>query len=383
MRETPRKIDEEPPHSGSSAVPVIGAMGAGPALSKAQKRFNQLVEKLKGQREELRRWQAYQRFYQQQRSDRYQPMATRLREQHIAMAQVLDAALDGRELGKRERDKARYILNQLLATLLAVAAEPVVVRLHDKYSAASYAELQRERMDALRAAAADSLKIDVDAYTGGESCDEFEDWIVDQVRASHAAAAEAEQPAKRRSPQSAKRAALRDQVAEGGTRAVREAYRKLVSELHPDRETDPEEQIRKTALMQQVNQAYKAGDLLGLLELQLGIEQIDAAALAGLADERLRHYVHVLEEQARQIRGELADVMEPFAALLDESSPRKVTTDAVQRHLDQEIRELKSVLRKVEMDLICFRDVRQLKQSLGQYRVEPLDDDDLRLPGDF
>jgi hypothetical protein len=382
MRETPRRINEEPaqPGSGLSAVPVPGNVGAGAGLSKAQKRFNQLVEKLKDQREELRRWQAYQRFYQQQRSDRYQPMATRLREQRIAMAQVLDAALDGRELGKRERDKARYILNQLLATLLAVAAEPVVVRLHDKYSAASYAELQRERMDALRTAAADTLKIDVDAYTGGESCDEFENWIVDQVRASHAAA---EQPSKRTTPKSAKRAALRDQVAEGGTRAVREAYRKLVSELHPDRETDPEEQIRKTALMQQVNQAYKAGDLLGLLELQLGIEQIDAAALAGLADERLRHYVHVLEEQARQIRGELADVVEPFAALLGESSPRKVTIDAVQRHLDKEIRELKSVLRKVEMDLICFRDVRQLKESLGQYRVEPLDDDDLRLPGDF
>jgi curved DNA-binding protein CbpA len=42
---------------------------------------------------------------------------------------------------------------------------------------------------------------------------------------------------------------------------VREVFRKLASELHPDRETDPAEHARKTELMQRVNQAYKAGDL--------------------------------------------------------------------------------------------------------------------------
>jgi len=35
------------------------------------------------------------------------------------------------------------------------------------------------------------------------------------------------------------------------------------------------------------------------------------------------------------------------------------------------------------MDVICFQDVRQLKQSLGQHHVEPLDDDELSMPDDF
>ena len=38
--------------------------------------------------------------------------------------------------------------------------------------------------------------------------------------------------------------------------SIREVYRKLVSALHPDREPDPQERARKTALMQRVNQAY-------------------------------------------------------------------------------------------------------------------------------
>jgi len=365
------------------AVAVPGVPGTHGSQSKAQRRFNQLVEKLKSQRDELRRWQAYQRFYQQQQSDTYQPLIARLREQRVAMAQLLDAALDGRELGRRERDKAKYLLNQMIAALLEEGAEPLLVRLHDKYSAASFDDLRRERMDVLRAVANEALAIDVDAYAGGETPEEFESWIEEQIRAAHVKEAQADPPAKRRSAKPSKREAMREQVAEGGTRAVREAYRRLVSELHPDREADPGEQIRKTELMQQVNHAYKAGDLLALLEIQISIEQIDAAALAGLAEDRLRHYVHVLEEQSRQLREELADVIEPFTVVLGETAARKVTTDAVQRLLDRDIRELKTILRKVEMDVICFRDIRQLKQSLGEYHVEPLDDDDLEMPDDF
>jgi hypothetical protein len=376
-------FDDPPAADRGRAVAVLGVPGPRTALNKLQKRFNQLIEKLKGQRDDLQRWQAFQRYYQQQLSDQHQPLAARLREQRIVMAQLLDVALQGRELGKRERDKARYLLNQMIAALLEEGAEPVLVTLHDKYSAASLDDIRRDRMEALRTVANEALAIDVDAYGGGETPEEFESWIEEQIRAAHEQAAQTDDPPKRKSGKLSKRAAMRDQVAEGGTRAVRETYRKLVSELHPDREADPKEQLRKTELMQQVNQAYKSGDLLALLELQFSLEQIDAAALAGLAEDRLRHYVHVLEGQSRQLRDELADVIGPFAVVLGETSARKVTTDAVQRLLDRDVRELKTILRKVEMDVICFRDIRQLKQSLGEYHVDPLDDDELDMPDDF
>ncbi len=45
--------------------------------------------------------------------------------------------------------------------------------------------------------------------------------------------------------------------------------------LHPDREPDEAERVRKTELMQRVNEAYSKKDLLQLVALQLEIEQID------------------------------------------------------------------------------------------------------------
>jgi hypothetical protein len=164
---------------------------------------------------------------------------------------------------------------------------------------------------------------------------------------------------------------------------VREVFRKLVSELHPDRETDPAEHARKTELMQRVNQAYEADDLLALLELQLSIEQIDRKALASLAEERLRHYIHVLEEQSRRLRDELAEFVSPFAMAMGKSSVRKLSPELVQRALEGDIREIHALVRTLEGDLVRFQDIPTFKRSLRDYQIDPLGDRELDVPPEF
>lgn len=86
---------------------------------------------------------------------------------------------------------------------------------------------------------------------------------------------------------------------------MREVYRKLASALHPGREPDERQREAKTALMQRVNQAYEANDLLVLLELQLQIEQIDASQIANASEQRLKHYNKVLSDQLTELKLEL------------------------------------------------------------------------------
>ena len=85
---------------------------------------------------------------------------------------------------------------------------------------------------------------------------------------------------------------------------MREIYRKLASALHPDRETDERQREAKTALMQRVNQADEAQDLLALLELQLQIEQIDESHIANAGEQRLKHYNKVLSQQLAKRKAE-------------------------------------------------------------------------------
>jgi hypothetical protein len=357
---------------------VIGIIGSAPVLTPAQRKFNQLIERLTQQRQELARWRAFGRVYQDQLADKYQPALARLREKQLAMARLLDRTMDGNALSRRERAKVRDLLGDLLSPLLSGSPDPELVRLHDKYAERSFADEEKEHLEVIRVLASEAFGIDVNAYPGGESPEELAQWLEDQVRAGDPEP-EPVRPRKRSAKRRA-REALREQAAEGATRAVREVFRKLVSELHPDRETDPAEHARKTELMQRVNQAYKAGDLLALLELQLSIEQIDPKSLAGLAEERLRHYIHVLEEQSRRLRDELTEFVAPFAMAVGESSEGKLSPASVQRALEVDIQEIHDLLRTLEKDLLRFQDVQTLKQSLRDYHIEPLDDMDLELP---
>jgi hypothetical protein len=354
---------------------VVGIVGSAPSLTPSQRKFNQLIERLNQQRQELASWRAFRQVYHQQIADHYHPAVMRLRDKQIAMIRLLDRTLDGKALGKRERAKVRDMLVNLLSPLLAESQDPELVGIHDKHADRSFGDEQRQ-LDVMRMLGSDAFGVDVGAYAGGESPEEMAQWLDQQVGAGRPQA----QPPPRRKKKTAKtiaREALRAQAAEGGTRAVREVFRKLVSELHPDRETDPAEHARKTELMQRVNRAYKAGDLLALLELQLGIEQIDPASLAGLAEERLRHYMHVLDEQSRRLSDELAEVMAPFAMTVGGYAASKLSPAVVQRALDADIREIKALVRSLEADLHRFQDIATLKRSLRDYQIDPFDDMDL------
>jgi hypothetical protein len=365
-----------------SSRAMVGIIGSGPALTPTQRKFNQLIERLTLQRQELGRWQAFRQIYTQQLADHYQPALARLREKQVAMVRLLDRSLDGKALGKRERAKVRDILGDLLSQMLAESQDPELVRIYDKYSDRSFGDAQQEDLELMRTLASEALGVDVEAYQGGESPEELADWLDEQLQAGRP---EPQQPPrrKRKSAKTIARETLRDQAAEGGTRAVREVFRKLVSELHPDREIDPAEHARKTELMQRVNQAYKVGDLLALLELQLSLEQIDPKTLAGLAEERLRHYIHVLEEQSRRLRDELAEFIAPFAMAMGDPPMRKLSPTIVRQALEADIREIQVMVRTLEADLIRFQDIPTFKRSLRDYQIDPFEDRDLGVPTQF
>lgn len=78
--------------STRSAVPVVGVVGSAATLTKSQKRFNKLIERLTLQRQELARWRAFRQTYHQQLADHYHPVAAHLRETRIGMVRLLDRA---------------------------------------------------------------------------------------------------------------------------------------------------------------------------------------------------------------------------------------------------------------------------------------------------
>jgi hypothetical protein len=204
----------------------------------------------------------------------------------------------------------------------------------------------------------DALDMDAADVDGEDDADD------DRTRAGPAA--------RRKSAAALARERRQEAEAAKVKQTVRDIFRKLAGELHPDREPDPAERARKTALMQRVTVAYKAHDLLGLLELQLEIEQIAQADLNGLSEERVKQYNKVLQGQLDEVEADIA-AFEHEACMLSggRMRERRPTPQELLRRLRVDLAEMRSSIERVEAELEAFRDANQLKAWLKTYRPEP------------
>ncbi len=296
------------------------AAGTGTApLSPDQKRFNTLIRQIDQARQTLVAWHENIPLYGQAHLQLIVPLVKQLEAGQREWAFALDGLLGQPGWTKAERALMREMVCDSAAELLAADDEtdPALKALFDKHSDTDFdTEQQQTRL---------AMKDMVEAMTGmdlGDDADIASDEeLFKRLHAGMAAEAEAEAEAEREQtsaakPQKPRRKSAAQQQREAdaqlATQSVREIFRKLASALHPDRETDPVERAAKTTLMQKVNQAYAANDLLTLLELQLQIEQVDASHIAGASTQRLKHYNKLLAEQLAELKHEVDRVEAGF-----------------------------------------------------------------------
>lgn len=358
-----------------SVVP-LAVDGSAPSLSKAQKQFNKWIAKIDTQRREIALWRAFIPLHLQRCAAEMDPLAAQVRERRIAMVRLLDGFIDGRGLTRMQKAKAGDILLGQLRLLLDEAVDPELSTLYDKYNDVSHADEQEFAKEMLREFASEEFGVDIgDDHLGASTPQELAERIAETLDAQQAETALPPKGSAKKSAKAIEREKLREQAEKAAKQSVRDIYRKLVSELHPDREPDLNERARKTALMQKVNQAYEAGDLLALLELQLTIEQIDQAGLASMAQERLAHFNLVLREQSERLRDELSDLTSPFTMVMGGLWAQPLTPDMVTRAFDNDLRQLRAIQHELELDLSKFQDIRELKATLKHYRMAPPEDD--------
>jgi hypothetical protein len=139
--------------------------------------------------------------------------------------------------------------------------------------------------------------------------------------------------------------------------AIRTVFRQLASALHPDREPDEQERLRKTGLMSEVNAAYEKNDLTTLLRLQMQVTQGGPQSAARMADDKLiamsvllKEQVAALEDDLDQLQSRLSrELCVPVRADVDEAvmaqSLQRLQVD--QRHITD---SLASDLRRIQND---------------------------------
>jgi hypothetical protein len=148
--------------------------------------------------------------------------------------------------------------------------------------------------------------------------------------------------------------------------ALRTVYRQLASALHPDREPDEAERLRKTALMSEVNAAYDRKNLSELLKLQLHIAQIDSAALSRITDDKLHAMNLLLKEQVAALEDDEAQAQFEIRHNLGVNDLDHISAESLARALAIQLRDKAHDVDTLARDLRRIQNQAELKRWLKE-----------------
>jgi len=346
----------------------VTPQAAAAAPTPEHKRFYTLVGQIEKARRSLTQWHAQSLLFRQG----YAQQVPTIRDEFVAAMSewlfALDRVLPQRWWTRSERSTLREVLCRDATELLKIKPSDAVKELFEKHSAVDFDASRREELQMLK----EMTEMFTGVNLGDTSEIENEAELLDHIEEKMAAHEEARQARKtKRAQRRVKSAAQerREQEAQRVTQSVRDIYRKLASALHPDREPDAQARAAKNELMQKVNRAYEANDLLTLLEVQLQIEQVNQAQLQNTDPERIKHYNKVLAEQLTSLKAELEELQSrlelEFSVEIHGNDPRQLAPA-----LAQTVRWMRTDLARQRRDLHMLSDVTATKQWLKRTRQE-------------
>lgn len=275
-------------------------------------RLQALARRLDACRAELAAWRVgLERWH-----GRYHAQVVPLFEQRSALEGELLQLLDEADARHRLTRSERLLVSEAireLAGLLIGAGRSGLQALYERHRAEPAHEDAR-----------------ADAHDDGDM-PVLEDWEL-ALREQERQRERARQAHARGRSQARARRVARAASPSGELPPVRVLYRKLAAALHPDREHDPDERARKTALMQRLNAAHAAGDLFGLVELQLEIGLESPERLRTMDAGRVAAYADTLAGQLDQAEDELRQMAARFQSdygLALKRQPRPDRLDAL------------------------------------------------------
>ena len=312
-------LPEIPPDAATPLSALMVQPSEQAPLTPAQQRFNDLlarIEQLSGLIQRLQAW-----------SDRHRYAHIQALRESVQLAQThrkslllfVHERLQTADLTDRQQRMARGMVRGLIDHLASLS-DPQVQALADVYvsdeDAQEAAEEQAEAAQRLRERIEQALGQPIEKPDQYQTPEEMmqagmRQWqrqqeADEQRKAAKRAARKAQKQAQKKSAAADKGelppAMLREADAKS---AIRTVFRQLASALHPDREPDEQERLRKTALMSEVNAAYEKNDLSTLLRLQLQVTQVKPGGAARMADAQLMAMASLLKEQVAALEDDL------------------------------------------------------------------------------
>lgn len=348
-------------------------------LSKTQKQFNTLIKKIEVQKKLLQEWQDTIPKYRQQVAGEYEDLWEEYNQHRVELVHLFDAAYGQKQFTKADKNKLKHLINTITSELTFEHGMEELKDLYNKYSDSDFdSENQaanEEMGEMMKSLFKEITGIELDDDVDVSSPEKLEAALKAKIAEHHEQQTEQQRLAEEKRSKRKKTAkqlekeAKAKQEEQNISKSIQEVYRRLASSLHPDREPDEAERQRKTKIMQEVNIAYSKKDLLHLLELQLELEHIDQAQLNNIAEERLKYFNKVLQEQLKELQQEIEFIeqglkMQTGWAPFMDISPKKLLAK-----IEYDIQDVANDIARLKADLKTFQTPENLKSFLKAYKI--------------
>ena len=342
-----------------------------PRSTPEQERFRYLLRQVEQARLAQTAGEAKALKFRQEHSEKLQPLRAEFRSVCRAQVLAMDSLLDQSGWSRAERSTLREMLRENAEALLSVhGSDAELQALFDKHSQVDYQTAKREELERLKAQAEEMTGMELGDGEGIDS----EDDLVQRVYERMKAAEDAELNGGRRGHSAGSGRAAN--AAQQAKQSLREIYRKLASAVHPDRESDPQRRAEKTALMQRINQAYSANDLLTLFQMQLELEQIDAESLDAISAQRLKQYNKLLAEQLKSVNAAISDLETGLSMDFNLERGVSLNPQRLRQFTVRQARQLRAEIAREQQFLTVLANKTSTRRWLKQRDRFMRDDDD-------
>ena len=302
--------------------------------SPLQREFDRLARRIEEGQALLAAWRQQPTVILQKYRAQLEPVARQLTDAQKSLIVQIDALLTsppkGLRMTARRRSALTDCLLDLIDTVMAHGADDILIDIHDRYSDTPMVEIAQQDEAQQEAEIIELFRQMFGEASIERHADESHEAFAQRAKARLFDAMEAEkrredaERQKRADKRSARKTAKQrvktppmpensDATASPKPDLLRTLYRKLASSIHPDREPDAAEKLRKTEAMQDLNTAYQNKDLLSVLKLHNRTLHSDAVTDT-LAEDTLREYNALLKAQLKSLESGIARA-------IDEATP--------------------------------------------------------------
>jgi len=242
-----------------SQLPVITAPSSGQGLSKTQRQFNEKIKQIELLKGDLARLEAAEQQLRQSLAKKFQPLRRQIQEQLCALVEAFDYGHGFFKLNREEKNTLKEMIQAHLRHLEQLLQEEnfpeSIQAIYQKYQAP-----KRQ-----------------------ETAESVSETYFDE---------EAKNTSASQSPDAGLYA-----------KTSKSLFNRLSKSLHPDLEPDETKKEEKTALMHEINEAYRNKDFFTLLQLH-HTHIASESPLAQSSEEEMQLYIARLEAQIESLQAQ-------------------------------------------------------------------------------